>query len=103
MADSKNTDLDVVKESIENKSKKQATRRGFLKKALIAGVAVTATAGIAKKTAKTLLPEGDHQKEYLNDVLPGDKVLAQREYVLMTKSEKEELVKTLESGYKKQA
>ncbi len=86
--------------AIENKAAAQTSRRGFLSKAIVAGVAVTATAGIAKKTSEVLLKE-DFQKAYLKDVLSGDNVLASRQYVLMSKEEKAELLKRLFQFHKK--
>lgn len=72
----------------------RSSRRGFLKKAVVAGVAVASTATLAKKTGEILLKE-DYQKVYLNDVLPGDSVLASRRYVVMTKEEKKALLARL--------
>lgn len=100
MADKKEEKAVTIKNTVDNKLKARTSRRGFIKKALISAVAVTATAGLAKKTA-SLIPEGNLQDKYLDDVLPGDKILAKREYVLMTKEEKEELIKTFADNYKK--
>ena len=91
--DKKDKDLSTTA-AIENKAAAPTSRRSFLSKAIIAGVAVTATAGIAKKTSEVLLRE-DFQKAYLKDVLGGDGVLASRQYVLMSKQEKAELLKRL--------
>lgn len=79
---------------IDNRAEARTSRRGFLTKAIVAGVAVTATAGLAKKTGDLLLRE-DYQNKYLDDVLPGDKLLASRRYVMMTKEEKLALVKRM--------
>lgn len=84
---------------IDNKVKAHSSRRGFLKKAVISAVAVTATAAAAKKASDVLLKE-DAQQAYLNDVLPGDEVLAARKYVVMTGEEKKTLVARLEKNYK---
>lgn len=91
--DKKDKDL-TAPAAIDNKAAAPTSRRGFLSKAIVAGVAVTATAGLAKKTSEVLLKE-DFQKAYLNDVLSGDSVLASRQYVLMSKEEKAELLKRL--------
>lgn len=79
--------------------KAHSSRRGFLKKAVISAVAVTATAAAAKKAGDILLKE-DAQQAYLNDVLPGDKVLAARQYVVMTTEEKTALVARMKKNYK---
>ncbi|WKZ33105.1 MAG: hypothetical protein QY316_01465 [Thermodesulfobacteriota bacterium] len=72
----------------------RTSRRGFLSKAVVAGVAVAATAGIAKKTGDLIFKE-DHQKAYLDDLSQGDSVLASRQYVVMTKEEKKDFLKRL--------
>ncbi|MBI2399829.1 MAG: twin-arginine translocation signal domain-containing protein [Deltaproteobacteria bacterium] len=83
---------------IDNIVKARSSRRGFLKKAIIGAVAVTATAAVAKKAGDVLLKE-DAQQAYLNDVLPGDKVLSGMQYVEMTASEKKTLVARLVKNY----
>lgn len=98
----KDEGLDTLKAGVEHRLKAHVSRRNFFKKALIAGAVVTAGGAAAKKIV-TSLPKGDAQEAYLKDVLPGDSVMAQREYVVMTKGEKEELVKALVENYKKEA
>jgi hypothetical protein len=83
---------------IDNMVKARSSRRGFLKKAIVGAVAVTATAAVAKKTGDVLLKE-DPQQAYLNDVLPGDSILAGRQYVEMTRDEKKSLVARLIKNY----
>lgn len=78
-------------DGIDRMAKSRSSRRGFLKKAIVSTVAVTATAAAAKKAGDVLLKE-DAQQAYLNDVLPGDKVLAGRRYVEMSSDEKRTLV-----------
>lgn len=102
MADKKESSLEALKAGLDNRMKTRETRRGFLKKALFAGVAVTATATVAKK-AVSMIPGEDPQEQYLKDVLPGDRVLSAREYVVMSKEEKKALVKTMTENYKKEA
>lgn len=87
-----------VETRVDNAVKAHSSRRGFLKKAVVSAVAVTATAAAAKKAGDLLLKE-DAQQAYLNDVLPGDKVLASRQYVVMTREEKRSLVARLEKDY----
>ncbi len=89
--------------AIDNKLKASLSRRSFFKKALIGVAAVGATGAIAKKTADHLLPETDSQQAYLDDVIPGDKILASWQYVEMKKSEKEALVKSLVENYREKA
>lgn len=84
--------------SVDNMVKARSSRRGFLKKAIVGAVAVTATAAVAKKTGDVLLKE-DAQQAYLNDVLPGDKTLSSWQYVEMTPSEKKSLVARLIKNY----
>lgn len=103
MADKKESSLEALKAAVDNRLKARETRRGFLKKALFTTVAVGATATVAKKTV-SMIPAGeDPQAQYLKDVLPGDLAMAKREYVVMSKDEKRELVKTLTENYKKEA
>ena len=83
---------------IDNMVKARSSRRGFLKKAIVGAVAVTATAAVAKKTGDILLKE-DPQQAYLNDVLPGDKVLSEMQYIEMTAGEKKTLVARLVKSY----
>lgn len=100
MAEDKGHKTDSTRCGIENKLKTNVSRRAFFKKAAVTTVAVAATAGLAKKAADHLIPEGDHQKAYSNDVLPGDAVMSKWEYVAMDKKEKEALVKTLVENYR---
>ncbi|HXI10034.1 MAG TPA: hypothetical protein VNK06_04445 [Thermodesulfobacteriota bacterium] len=102
MADKKESSLEALKAGVDNRMKTRSTRRGFLKKAVFAGVAATTTAAVAKKTVD-LIPGENPQAQYLRDVLPGDGVLSKREYVVMSAEEKTALVKTLEDNYKKEA
>jgi hypothetical protein len=80
------------------KTAKGASRRKFLKSAVLGAVAVTATAGLATTVAKRI-PIENNQKRYLDDVLPGDAILASREYVAMTDAEKTALVKDIHASY----
>ena len=103
MSDKKNDGRSGSADSVAgNMAKKHSSRRGFIKKALISAVAVAATAKLAEKTA-SMIAEPDHQKEYLGDVLPGDRVMAEREYVLMSDSEKKQLVGSFEKDYRKRS
>ncbi len=85
--------------AVSRMAKKHSSRRGFLKKAIITTVAVVGTAKLAEKTV-SVITEADHQKEYLGDVLPGDREMASRKYVQMTKAEKKAMVRQFEKDYK---
>ncbi len=89
--------------AVDNKLKTSLSRRSFFKKALIGVAAVGATGAIAKKTADHLLPEANVQQAYLDDVTPGDKILASWQYVEMKKAEKEALVRSLVENYREKA
>ncbi len=88
--------------AVANMAKKHSSRRGFIKKALISAVAVAATAKIAKKTA-SIIAKPDHQTDYLDDIIPGDRAMSEREYVLMSDSEKKKLVSSFEKNYGKRS
>lgn len=83
------------------KDERQAdiSRRGFIKHAAIGGIALVYTAGAGKFVA-SILPDDTPQKAYLNDILPGDRVMMEREYVLMTDREKEELMQMFIENHK---
>lgn len=81
---------------------KGALRRDFLKKAAIGSLAFATTAGVAKKVV-SVATETDVKKAYLNDILPGDSVLKNREYVVMTDAEKKQMVKMFTENHKKQS
>ena len=88
---------DASRPTIRDKASK-VSRRDFVKTAAVTTLAFSATAGLAKAVSTLSLAE-DHQKKYLEDVLPGDRELAKREYVEMTNKEKKDLVKGLVSSY----
>lgn len=91
--------LDSAASSIENKAKKRSTRRSFIKNALVSAVAVTTTAGVAKKTA-SVITQKDHQQEYGKDEQAAESALTKREYVLMSDREKKDLVRMFENNYR---
>jgi len=80
--------------SVENSLKRHTSRRGFLKKALVSTVAVAGTATLAKK-ASTLIPEPDYKEAARREILAGDKILGEREYVVMSDREKNAYLDTL--------
>ncbi len=84
------------------KTGRRASRRNFIKKVFSAGVALTSTGVLAKKVS-SLVPAENVQDKYLKDVLPGDRVLKSRKYVLMTDKEKRELIRFFTENYKRQS
>lgn len=66
-------------------------RRGFFTKAALGAVSISGTAGLAKVVVEST-PEPDLSDLYRRDHLAGEQELAEREYVLMSASEKEDMV-----------
>lgn len=66
-------------------------RRGFFTKAALGAVSISGTAGLAKVVVEST-PEPDLSDLYRRDHLAGEQELANREYVLMSASEKEDMV-----------
>lgn len=81
---------------------KNPSRRSFIKKAVVGGVVVASGAGLAK-TAASLASKSAANNVNLNDDLRQDNIMMQKRYVLMTKQEKEQMVKMLVNSYKEQA
>ena len=78
------------------------SRRGLFKKLIYGGTAVGAAAGVAKVADSALTEaEADAQKAYAKDVTPGDRVIAEREHVLMSGEEKESMVDMFVENYEK--
>lgn len=75
------------------------SRRGFIKHTAVGGIAVAYTVGVGKFVA-SIVPDDASQKAYLKDVLPGDRVMMEREYVLMTEREKKQIVQMFIEDYK---
>lgn len=78
------------------------SKRAFLTKVLIGGVAAVSTAAIAKKVVSSSSHK-DVKSAYLKDEQMQDKVMKDKEYVLMTSEEKEHMVQMFVSDYYKQA
>ena len=79
------------------------SRRGFLKKAA-AAVGVVAAAGV---TAKTLISApsdsvSSESAKYVNDGHLQQKVMSQKQYVLMTDNEKEQMLNEILSNHYKE-
>lgn len=78
-----------------------ASRRGFFKKLMIGGATVTAAGGVVKVADSVITSEFDAQQAYLDDVTPGDKIIAEREHVLMSREEKQDMLKMFLGDYQK--
>ena len=76
----------------------RTSRRDFFKKAAVGAVAVTGTAELAKVTASSLADD-DAQTLYEKDVAAGDRVLAERDYVLMSDQEKKAMIQGFVDDY----
>jgi secreted PhoX family phosphatase len=76
----------------------QTSRRDFFKKAAVGAVAVTGTAELAKVTASSLTDD-NAQTLYAKDIAAGDRVLAERDYVLMSDQEKKAMIQGFVDDY----
>ncbi len=68
-------------------NEKEISRRSFFKKAAVGAVALAGTSELADLVASSV-SETSPSELYAKDILPGDRVLAEREYVLMSDREK---------------
>ena len=75
------------------------SKRAFIKTALIGGIAVASGAVIAKKITSNI-PKTKLASAYVDDELQQDRVMKDKEFVVMSKEEKEQMVKTIVSEYK---
>lgn len=89
-----------IKEAVDNKLKARVSRRGFLTRAIVAGAAVTVTAGAAKKVASKAIDKDLEKKALANDVEPGDRDLAMSKCTLMSRADKEEFLSMLSESRK---
>jgi hypothetical protein len=89
---------DNTRDKVQNCS----SRREFVKKALVSSVALTSTGVLSKKVA-SLIPDNNSQTAYLSDILPGDRVMMNREFVLMTDDEKKKIIRKFIKDYNKQS
>jgi len=76
----------------------RSSRRDFFRKAAVGAVAVTGTAELAKVTASSLADD-NAQTLYEKDIVAGDRVLAEREYVVMSDQEKDEMLQGFVDNY----
>jgi hypothetical protein len=100
MADLKKMDLDATDDSIENKTGRLTSRRGFLKGTIVAGLAIAGTAVTAKKAAQALLKE-DYERFHKADELRAERVWKGKKLVIMSKAEKEEMITALVKSFEK--
>lgn len=77
-------------------------RRGFFKRAALGAVSVTGTAGLAKVVVDST-PQPDIQEKYIKSGLAGEQELIEREYVLMSDREKQEMVQRFVDNHSGQA
>ena len=75
------------------------SKRAFIKTALIGGIAVASGAVIAKKIASNI-PYTGLTNASVSDELQQDRVMKDKEFVVMSKEEKDRMVQMFESEYK---
>ncbi|MBI5048768.1 MAG: hypothetical protein HZB54_07470 [Deltaproteobacteria bacterium] len=90
----------------DNKAKKScsslAARRAFIKQAVVGGIAVSSVAWLAKAVVATI-SENTPDMANLKDNLKQERIMLNKEYAVMSKQEKEELVQIFINSYKEQA
>ncbi|MBI4745886.1 MAG: hypothetical protein HY786_04940 [Deltaproteobacteria bacterium] len=75
------------------------SKRAFIKTALIGGIAVASGAVIAKKIVSNI-PNTGLANASVSDELQQDRVMKDKEFVVMSKEEKDRMVQMFVSGYK---
>ncbi|MBE9528818.1 MAG: hypothetical protein IME99_06230 [Proteobacteria bacterium] len=91
--------VDSVNRMIDNKLKKKTTRRGFLKSAVLAGLAIGGGVLGAKKMTESVLKE-DNRRLYSADAQGVERTWKNKKLTLMSKNEKEEMVSSLLKSFK---
>jgi hypothetical protein len=71
----------------------RAARRQFFSRATLGAASITGTAGLTKM-AIDAVPQPDLHQRYAKDATNGEQELIEREYVLMSKQEVENMVQT---------
>lgn len=84
----------------ENEEERRS-RRGFFKKAAVGVVALSGTAETARVVVSSV-PDNSPQKLHDKDVQAGDQMMTQRELVMMSDREKEEMVQTIIDSHNEQ-
>lgn len=74
------------------------SKRAFIKTALIGGIAVASGAVIAKKIASNI-PNTGLTKASISDEVQQDRVMKDKEFVVMSREEKDQMVKMFVSEY----
>ena len=87
----------AAEESLGNKAGKHTSRRGLLKGSIISGIAFAATAGAAKKAGDYLL-KPDFNRLNEADELKAEQAWKGKKLVLMSKAEKDEMIRVFEKG-----
>ena len=94
MSEIKEKPVGIIDESLKNKLDKNIPRRGFIKSAVVMGLAIVCGATVAKKVAEVALKE-DNRKLYRADELGVERTWKDKKLYLMSKEEKEEMVSNL--------
>jgi hypothetical protein len=99
MSESKDKSIEAIDRMINNKLEKKSTRRGFLKSAVVAGLAIGGGVLGAKKVTESVLKE-NNRRLYSADAQGVERTWKNKRLTLMSKNEKEEMVSTLLKSFK---
>jgi len=88
-------------QALQNKNSPTA-RRSFFKKAVVGLGSVTATTGLSKVIVDSVA-KTERQEHYAKTATAGEGELINREYVLMSDQEKEDMLQTFVENYKEQS
>lgn len=99
MSESKDKGIEAIDRMINNKLEKKSTRRGFLKSAVVAGLAIGGGVLGAKKVTELVLKE-NNRRLYSADAQGVERTWKNKRLTLMSKNEKEEMVSTLLKSFK---
>lgn len=92
----------IMPEDKESEVKREGvdfSKRAFIKTALIGGIAVASGAVIAKKIVSNI-PNTGLTNASVSDELQQDMVMKDKEFVVMSKEEKDRMVEMFEREYK---
>jgi len=90
------------KQSALQDKNNSGTRRVFFKKAVVGLGSVTATTGLSKVIVDSVA-KTETQQHYAKTATAGEGELINREYILMSDQEKEEMLQTFVENYKEQS
>jgi hypothetical protein len=99
VSDKKKMPLDPIQDGLVNKAGRLATRRGFLRTAIVSGVALGATAAAAKKAGDALFKDDVERRSRAEERMAHDS-LKGKKLVLMSEAEKKEMLKAFEADAK---